>query len=85
MAENDLDIEQELYEFVRDGRSIELEQYLHILSDVSNLLTTIIQQHNEHFSLLMLAALNGHDEVVCLIPIRSPTGIEIEGSVYDSE
>ncbi|CAF3494370.1 unnamed protein product [Rotaria sp. Silwood1] len=85
MGENNFDIEQELCKFVRDGRSIEFDEYLHIHSDVSNLLTTIIQQHNEYFTLLMLAALNGHDEVVRLLLSHSPTGIEVEGSVYDSE
>ncbi|UJR38790.1 hypothetical protein I4U23_031455 [Adineta vaga] len=85
MAESDFDIQQELCEFVRDGRLIEFDQYLYILSDQSNLLTTIIQQGDERFSLLMLAAVHGHEEIVRMILICSPTSIELEGSMYDSE
>ncbi|CAF1573840.1 unnamed protein product [Rotaria magnacalcarata] len=76
----------EFYQLVRHGRLTEIEAYLHKKPDAYDMFLVTGVLHDESFSLLMLAALNGHDGVVRLIINRTLTNkenIEQEGCVRD--
>lgn len=78
----------ELYQLVRHGRVPEIDAYLYKNPDACHMFMVLGKLHNESFSLLMLAALNGHDELVRLMLNRTLSDkkqIEHEGCIHDTK
>lgn len=76
-------VPEELYRFVRDGLSSQLDARLHQLSNPIKYLISVTWHGQEKLSLLMVAALNGHDDIVRILfthcdPIRQ---VELKGRV----
>ncbi|CAF2867396.1 unnamed protein product [Rotaria sp. Silwood2] len=82
-------VPEQLYEFVRNGLYSQLDTRLHELPNSIEYLTTLTWHGQEQLSLLMVAALNGYDEIVrvLLTHCNSTSQIELKGEVilYDAK
>ena len=76
-----------LYQLVRHGRLTEIDAYVHKVPAECCFFTLFNEHSNQKLTLLMLAALNGHDALVRMMLTRSITDkrqIEQRGCVYDA-
>ena len=83
----DEDIAEELYELVRNGFSVQLNVRLAELSNRFEHLTALTWHAGEKLSLLMFAALNGHDEIVRVLFAHcdSKYQVELKGKIVISD
>ena len=75
-----------IYQLVRHGRLTEINAYIQKNHFECCFFTLFVDQNNQKLTLLMLAALNGHDALVRMMLTHSITNrkrIEQEGSLYD--
>ncbi|CAF2826463.1 unnamed protein product [Rotaria sp. Silwood2] len=83
---DDRTIDDELYSIVYEGDlSNELDTRLKSLPDIDKTLSFFYQRDNQQINLLMLAALNGHDEVIRILLSYSSNVkqlVELTGIVY---
>ncbi|CAF2832718.1 unnamed protein product [Rotaria sp. Silwood2] len=79
-------IPEQLYQLVRHGLCSQLDTRLHELSNSTEYLTALTWHSQEQLSLLMVAALNGYDDIVrVLLTHCDPTRqIELKGKVIIS-
>ncbi|CAF4886499.1 unnamed protein product [Rotaria sp. Silwood1] len=82
-------VPEQLYQLVRNGLCSQLDARLHELSNSIEYLTALTWHGQEQFSLLMVAALNGYDDIVrvLLTHCNSTRQIELRGQVilYDAK
>ena len=82
-------VPEQLYQLVRHGLCSQLDARLHELSNSAEYLTALTWYNQEQLSLLMVAALNGYDDIVrVLLTHCDPTRqIELKGQVilYDAQ
>jgi ankyrin repeat protein len=82
-------VPEQLYQLVQDGLCSQLDARLHELSNSAEYLTALTWHGQERLSLLMVAALNGYDDIVrvLLTHCDSTRQIELKGQVilYDAK
>ena len=84
---DDENIYNELYKLVRNGLCSQLDSRLHELSNSTEYLTALTWHDQQQVSLLMVAALNGYDDIVRLLfthcdPVHQ---IELKGQILISD
>lgn len=82
-------IRKELYDLVQNGLASQLDARLHEISDSIDYLRVVDRYNQEQLSLLMLAALNGNDDIVriLLTHYNSKEQVELKGriNIFDEQ
>jgi ankyrin repeat protein len=83
----DEDVPNELYELVSNGLCAQLKTRLDELDNVTEYLTALSWHGEEQLSLLMVASLHGHDDIVNLLLSHSTSReqVELEGKILLSD